>query len=305
MAVHQFALSANDSLIAVRDPGLALAGQEVSRARLHLRASLHAIRVLQIGSDGLSSNGHNVTRWYLFERPEACVMLHPQKSGFMGLLNPVGATVWGVGCVSLALVVAGGWNAEWAADWSAEHGLLEMLSAMAWCTGGAWLLSRWPFWGGSVLAWAMVCLALAVREVGIPETLVPSGKALLTWAHYMDPAIALSRRLAEGALVSGMLISGLVTVWQVVRAAWRLPRRLNASACLGLAGGALLLAAQAAEAVLGVQAQLLEEVLECAGALWVLASLVLAPVAARSPETVPSERRSARAGQAVRGSVAG
>lgn len=234
-------------------------------------------------------------------------MFQSQKKGPGGALTPVSATVWAVSCASVALVLAGLWNADWAAAMSQEHGLLETLSAMAWVTAAAWLLSRGPTWGVSVLAWATVCLALAVREVGIPETLVPSGKALLTWSHYTDAAIAWSRRLTEGTLVVGVAVSGLVTAWHVMRAAWRLPRRLSASARLFGAGCALLLVAQGAEAVMGVavQAQLLEEVLEWAGALWVLAALVLAPAAARSETTASRANRPPRSDHPVRGSVAG
>lgn len=213
----------------------------------------------------LSLNCHNLppSNPLLASHADLPHMLAPKTASLTWLVALLSIASMGVG---VAWPDLGAWLAT-------ENGPVESLSVMVWFTVAACLLFMHRPTPGAALALAVVCAILAIREHGIPPEVVPSGKALMRLSHYFDPQINGLRRLAEGAAVLGIMVSLCVSCWHLFRfmllkQGWRTPTgRLLTGAFVVLA------ASQVLERWLGEDAMLYEEVLECATALLVLASV--------------------------------
>ena len=179
---------------------------------------------------------------------------------------------WLVALLALMATAAGVAWPELGAWFAVENGPVETLSVIAWFVVGACLLVMHRPTPGVALALAVVCAGLAIREHGVPPELVPSGKALMRWSHYVDPAVPGLRRLTEAVTVLGGLVSGIVAVWHLARfmwwqEGWRQPV------------GRLLIGAFVALAISQVMDHwfgedvLYEEILECVAALLVLVAV--------------------------------
>lgn len=179
---------------------------------------------------------------------------------------------WLVAALALAATSAGLVWPSLGAWFATENGPVETLSVIVWLIAGGGLVLMCRPTPGAALALAVVCVGLAIREHGIPPELVPSGKALMRWSHYVDPAVPALRRLTEAVAVLGGLVSGIVTVWHLARfmgwqGGWRQPV------------GRLLIGAFVALAISQVMDHwfgedvLYEEILECVAALLVLVAV--------------------------------
>jgi hypothetical protein len=185
------------------------------------------------------------------------------------------AHVWSAGAVAAMAVLATLVGLIWpdvGAWFATENGPVESLSVVVWLTVGACLLLMHRPSPAVALALAVVCVNLAVREQGLPPELVPSGKALIQWSHYLDPATPGTRRLAEALAVGGSVLAGLVTAWHLLafmwgRQGWRTPVGRLLMAAFGV-----LLASQGLDHWLGEDV-LYEEILECVGALLTLVAV--------------------------------
>jgi hypothetical protein len=168
-----------------------------------------------------------------------------------------------------------------------EDGLLEQGSVWVWLAAAAWTLGRtlrarrWL-----PLAFVMVMVLMGVREAGLPPELVPSGKALLSWRHYVDASIDPLRRLITGGLVAAFLVSLIASVVATLRYLWRAQGWRRPDGQFFVLAFALLVVAQLAEGWAGHQstsdtdmvtlwALMLEEGLELLGGVFTLAASTL------------------------------
>lgn len=99
---------------------------------------------------------------------------------------------------------------------ASEDGPLEMLSAVLWLAMGAIALARVRPLSRTAVAYALTGLVLAVRELGIPRSLVPSGARLLKAAYYRDAGVPLPERVLTGILIAVLL---LAVIWALVATA--------------------------------------------------------------------------------------
>ncbi len=165
----------------------------------------------------------------------------------------------------------------------AEDGPVEVLAAAGWAMAGVTALTLLPRAGLLSLSYGLSLFVLALRETGLPPALVPSGRALLRPAYYLDPTLSMHRRVAMAllllAVLAGFVHAGVETVAALVR---RRPFPLADLRMLVLAG-VTLVASQGAEALLGLpwttgelaplSLLALEEGLETLSPLLVLAAL--------------------------------
>lgn len=130
---------------------------------------------------------------------------------------------------------------------ASEEGPLEMLSAVLWLAMGVIALARVRPLSRTAVAYALTGLVLAVREMGIPRWLVPSGSRLLKAAYYRDAGVPLPERVATGIVIAVLLAA---IIWALVatarhlflRGGWR-----QASGQLLILAGATLVASQVCE----------------------------------------------------------
>lgn len=169
-----------------------------------------------------------------------------------------------------------------------ENGGAESLSVIAWLLAAVYLLwaSR-PFKGVAV-AFAIVFVALAIREAGLPPEIVPSGSRLLKLRYYLDGTEPLVARAITGAIVLSILVSILYSCVTTLR------YLLRAGGYRRIDGQLLMLAfmtlafSQLAEAVPAMLARqglassawdwgmsflAVEEGLECLASLFVIAAI--------------------------------
>ena len=168
-----------------------------------------------------------------------------------------------------------------------ETGLIERGSVWVWLAAAAWTLGRtlrarrWL-----PLAFVLVMVLMGVREAGLPPELVPSGKALLSWRHYVDASIDPLRRLITGGLVAAFLVSLIASVVATLRYLWRAQGWRRPDGQFFVLAFALLVVAQLAEGWAGHQstsdtdmvtlwALMLEEGLELLGGVFTLAASTL------------------------------
>lgn len=97
-----------------------------------------------------------------------------------------------------------------------EHGLIEQLSAGLWLLAAGTVMWRARLSRVS-LSFALLFLLFCVRETGLPKWLIPSGKALLRPAYYLNEATPLFQRL----LIASLLIAALVALCHVAYAGLR------------------------------------------------------------------------------------
>ena len=195
---------------------------------------------------------------------------------------------WLVALLGVGAALAGLAWPDLGAWFATENGPVETTSVLVWLIAGACLLLMHRPTPGVALALAVVCVNLAVREQGIPPELVPSGKALLQWSHYMDPAVHWSRRLAEGVAVGGTLCAAAVSGWHLFGFMWRRQGWRNPVGRLLIASFSMLAVSQVMDHWLGEDV-LYEEILECVAAM-----LVLVAVQALHQRHLESQARSTR-----------
>jgi len=183
-----------------------------------------------------------------------------------------------------------------------ETGPIEQASVWVWLAAAAWTLGRtlrkqrWL-----PLAFVLVMLLMGVREAGLPPELIPSGKALMSWHYYMDGAVDPVRRSVTGGLVLVLLVSLVVSVASTLRYLWREQGWRRPDGQFLMIAFMLLVLAQLAERWAGHQstsdtdlwtlwALMLEEGLECLGAVFTLAACTLSGWWIFQPNTMTGER---------------
>lgn len=165
-----------------------------------------------------------------------------------------------------------------------ESGPIEQGSVWVWLAAAAWTLGRTLRMQRWVpLAFVLVMLLMGVREAGLPPEIVPSGKALLSVRYYLDAGVDPVRRLITAAVLLTLLVSLVTGIVSTLRylgreQGWRRPDGQFLMIAVGL-----LVMAQFAEGWAGhrdtsdtdlwvLWALLMEEGLECMGAVFTLAA---------------------------------
>lgn len=88
-----------------------------------------------------------------------------------------------------------------------ENGPVEWFAVAMWLLAAILILWRSVVPRAPAIAYAIVCVTLAVRETGLPPELIPSGKRLLKAAYYLDASVPLLRRVIIGLIIITVLIA--------------------------------------------------------------------------------------------------
>lgn len=129
-----------------------------------------------------------------------------------------------------------------------EEGPIEWFSVLMWLLAGVLILLRSRPPRAPAIAYAIFCITLVVRETGLPPELIPSGKALLRAAYYLDGSVPLLRRVIIGLIIVTVLVAVVYFLIVSVRAFFSRRQLRDPGFQLVLLCGGVLVASQGFEA---------------------------------------------------------
>lgn len=131
----------------------------------------------------------------------------------------------------------------------AENGPVEWFAVAMWLLAAILILWRSVAPRAPAIAYAIVCVTLAVRETGLPPELIPSGKRLLKVAYYLDASVPLIRRVIIGLIILTVLIALIYFLLVNARALFSHRQQRDAGFQLVVLCGIVLAASQGFEAL--------------------------------------------------------